>query len=317
MLINYLKNYFVQPDLAGMELHGNSVKILALQVKNENFIIKKLIIKKLHHTFNHSISTLTPDLCLELAQLVAQEQLSCYHIALSVPDNLIMKKTIYLPSYLHPNSLYEEILTRLIEYFPGVNHDELQFDFVIGANNAEGYTIELYALYYAQVKNLLNLLAQANLTVVILDSDLYARARAAIWYLQHHHNQHSVIIIDITNNTINFMVVQHKQCIFNHTWHTDTEPDFNLAVKQAWLLAQDKAPLTLNLIGLSGDKANLDFLAQQLAGEFIVPVEIIAPISIMLPAKHIAQDLLHQYAPQLLLCTGLAMRLGTAKYGRN
>lgn len=305
---------FKRESLIGLDVSTDGIRLLALQRTAAGFHIEKIIQQELcAGAIRNEIIIDWHSVRDQLVDIIMQAKLVGRDVALALPNTMIMRKKIELPCDFKQDELANEIKLRLIEYFPGLLPKEVQFDFIIESTKNEMYQILLLIVRKAQIQLYLDAVMQAHLKIIILDIDVYARARAGSWCLlqQAVMQEEAAVLVDLHSSLSTFMVFHHYNLIFHQSWHPPESGAQVLEdIKKYWSLAQTAFPkLNLRLVGFSGSIAGLKNLADDLKEIFSVPVCCISPLQGMTKTTVIKQEEIDQLSLHFLLCCGLAMRV--------
>jgi type IV pilus assembly protein PilM len=299
--------------LLAIDISIDGIYLLSLQAQQQSWLINRCIKQPLHDgIIEQSTIVDWSKLQAQLTNLITQAKLHNYPVALALPNNIIMRKNIQLPAYLHNDELYENIKLDLLEYFPEIDTDNVYFDFVIETTTNSMHEILLVAIAQHKCQQLCSTIANAGLQLKILDIDIYAYTRASTWYLRQTNSKAKAgAIIVIHDTTANFIILQPDtgKCLFAYSWSLVSPNNLLTDTQQAWRLAQTALPtVRLEFIGITANWQNLAQLANELQLAFAVPTKIITILTNLRHTDQVSTNWLTECSSQILLCFGLAIR---------
>lgn len=255
-----------------------------------------------------------------LLELVVREGLSGAGVAFALPGSAVLRKQLEFPLHFNDSELSIELRQRLSQYFPGIPVEEIHFDFMRRTGSEERPLVLLVATRREQLQTQAGALQKAGLQARIADVDLYALARAAAWYFFQGREGGSEVaaLFDLGWPLFSFIAFNRDELIFHHQWRVGREvfeeplargADWIPQARNVWQLCQATHPqLRVHYLGVAGELAPLDLIADRLQEHFPLKVEVIRPLRGMTHASSLHAEQIQALSPRFLQCCGLAMR---------
>lgn len=147
-----------------------------------------------------------------LGQLVSQLQLEHSSLAVALPGHVVISKLIVLPGGLNEAACEAEITDRLNHYFLGIE-EALYVDFVMLEKHQEdSQEVLLFAARQSIVDAYIDIVMQVGCSVVRVDIDSYALARAVQWCVPMHSRYRGVIFF---SEAAQFFLIDEKHVVLS------------------------------------------------------------------------------------------------------
>lgn len=216
-----IARYFKKLPCLGLDISADGLRLLELRKRAEVFYLEKILYQPLATQLVEKKENRWQEIQVELNKLVIQQKLKHYPVALALPEASFLYKKIQLPAYIPPEKWLEDIKQRLIEFFPGIQQKELLFDFVWEHTRNQMHEFLLIVLRKTVLQPYLNLAKAAQLTVKIVDIDLYARARAALaCFARHPIPQILPAMVHWEPPVCTLWIFQQQRLVFHLSWQT-------------------------------------------------------------------------------------------------
>jgi type IV pilus assembly protein PilM len=334
-ILNALQTYFKakSPSIAGLHIGADGLKLICLSKAGEHFQVEHYASVALPPgVMQENAIKDSAAITVAVKQLVAQTNGKIKNVAIALPVMAVISKVIQLNAILNEIQLEEFIQFEAEQHLPHPI-DEVSLDFqVLGANpkNPQLIDVLLVASHKNNIEARVAAIAAGGIQVKIVDVETHAIERACQllrndWPARG--VQQTVAVVTLSALVLSLVVLHNNEVVFTRSENvgseqlTNTLPDDDssevLAPFTELVLLQIKRLLqfffstaqtsAINYFVIAGGSVQLPGLAAKIAEQLNLIVAVADPFANMLLAPAIDVALLKQAAPDLLLCTGLAL----------
>lgn len=277
--------------------------------------IKTLQLSATQHGYrveNYAIQSVGPDPQSAIATAM-NKFASPASAIIAVADSEVINKIINLPAALNADQIYDLLRAEAEQYFTSVV-EELCFDFqVLGPNSNDALTLDilLIAAHKNYIDKQVNAAQSAGCVVKVVDVQSHAIER--VFSLITTESVH--VVVDIGLRHLLVLVMENKNIIFTHseliphTTATFSQQDMVLAITRALQIFYAKQPqINIQQLFLIGGTVHIPDFIELLTVHLKIKVIATNPFLNMELNPDLSKDYLYQYAPDLVLSCGLALR---------
>lgn len=209
--------------LAGLHIGATSLKLLALGKSSDRFQIEHYVTAPLPAGAVLEKEIKDSDAVTEaLKQLIAQTKGKIKHVAIALPDNVVISKVIQMDAALSEIQLENLIQFEAEQHLPHAI-DEVNLDFqVLGPNakNQQLVDVLLVASHKSNIEARLTAITAAGFQVKVIDVESYAIERACLllrdeWPEQG--NQQTVAIFMLSALVLSMIILHDNNVVFTRS----------------------------------------------------------------------------------------------------
>jgi len=308
-LINSLKNRLnlKPPACAGLHVTASSLQLLQLSKAGDAVQVNQ------YAKVSWSAETIFTEVSKEspvLIQAIKDLQAETKNIAIALPDEAIIIKTIQLSAALTEFELAKIIPHELERSCPYALQD-MYYDFqVINHYDQQKKSVDVLvvATQKQKIESMLNVLSAAGLQTMIVEAETHAVERACQFFLTHWQSGHSariVAILLVSKMNLTLMIWRDRQIVFSRV-EIMSNPERSLLVIMLYVrrslqffLASAQAMTIEQFLVLDENGFSTD-LVSHIQLEFKVTANVAN-----LPTQFLLEEKLSR---DVLICFGLALR---------
>ncbi len=247
-ILNSLKSYFnlKPPVLAGLHIGASSLKLLCLSKTGERFQIEHYANVPLPSgaVLEKEIKD-SAAITHAIKQLIAQTRGAIKHVAIALPDNAIISKTIQMDASLSEMQLEELIQFEAEQHLPHPL-EEVSLDFQvtgINAKNSQLIDVLLVASHKKNVESRVEAITAGGLQVKAVDVESYAIERACQLLREQwpeRGNQQTIVIFVLSALVLTLVVLHDNNVIFTRSENFGSE-QLTQSIQQRYNLSYEEA----------------------------------------------------------------------------
>lgn len=294
------KFYNRKQYLIGIDLSPGEVRLLQLKAGKSGMGIAKMGITDLARgAIIDGIIHKKAEVHSAIKQVMLAAGVDGGFAAIALPFNSVMTKQIRLAESLTAEECRTEMEANLDYYLPGVS-GELCFDFML----ADAQNGTLYAARQQQVSEYMAVVAEAGLTVKIVDIDAHAIMRGASLFIA---PEQLAAILNVDIGSGHLIIFRQTEIIYNQSFNLEQLEQQIRSVLQFCQSTQRN--LKLDSLVLSGKVSCLQELSR-LANEFQFSIQLANPLSALILDKEsdACSAAAEEISSRMLICCGLALR---------
>lgn len=208
------------PPLVGLDISSTAVKLLELSQVGERYRVESFAVAPLATDAVVEKAIKDPEeVSRAVREVLARSRTRLNHAAFALPDSSVMTKVIQMDASLTDNEIETQIALEADKYIP-YPLEEVSLDFqVIGPSVKNNNVVDvlLAASRTENVDSWVETIAEADITVKIVDVESYAMERACSLITQHLPNvdeSKNIAVIDIGSTMTNLTVLRGETTVF-------------------------------------------------------------------------------------------------------